>query len=153
LVEVQLYRSTATLTKAAFSGYLQKSGTAATKRFSCSVCGDEAWLTVTERGMEDYRLDQREDPERHPAAVDRLLGRRRRPAVDQSGGELPGRKLDDRRWAAAFGGRGSMTSASSAARRCSRSNALIRCLTGCRTHRDGSFSALPANILRRTGGG
>lgn len=28
--------------------------------------------------MEDYRLDQREDPERHPAAVDRLLGRRPR---------------------------------------------------------------------------
>jgi hypothetical protein len=23
-----------------------------------------------ERGMEDYRLDQREEPERHPAAVD-----------------------------------------------------------------------------------
>ncbi len=74
-----------------------------TKRFSCSECGDEAWLTVTdprtERGMEDYDLDQREDPERHPAAVDRLLGRRRqrRPAVDQSGGELPGRKVDGRR--------------------------------------------------------
>jgi hypothetical protein len=61
------------------------------------VCGDEAWLTVTdprtERGMEDYRLDQREDAERHRAAVDRLLGRRR-PAVDRSGGELPGRKVD-----------------------------------------------------------
>jgi hypothetical protein len=65
------------------------------------VCGDEAWLTVTdprtERGMEDYRLDQREDPERHPAAVDRLLGPQRRPAVDQSGGELPDRKPDARR--------------------------------------------------------
>jgi hypothetical protein len=75
-----------------------------TKRFSCSVCGDEAWLTVTdprtERGMKDYRLDQREDPVRHPAAVDRLLGRRRRrrrPVVDQTGGELPGRKVDPRR--------------------------------------------------------
>ena len=35
-----------------------------TKRFSCSVCCEEAWLTVTdprtERGMGDYRLDQRE---------------------------------------------------------------------------------------------
>jgi len=54
-----------------------------TKRFSCSVCGAAAWLTVTnpttERGMEDYRLDQLEDPERHPAAVDRLLGQRRAP--------------------------------------------------------------------------
>jgi hypothetical protein len=72
-----------------------------TKRFSCSACGEEAWLTVTdprsERGMEDYRLDQREDPERHPAAVNRLLGRRRRRVVDQAGGELPGRKVDRRR--------------------------------------------------------
>lgn len=72
-----------------------------TKRFSCSVCGAEAWLTVTnpmtERGMEDYRLDQREDPERHPAAVDRLTGRRPRRHIDSSGGELPGRKVDPRR--------------------------------------------------------
>jgi hypothetical protein len=72
-----------------------------TKHFGCSLCGDEAWLTVTdpriERGMEDYCLDQREDPERHPAAVDRLLGRRRRPVVNQTGGELPGRKVDPRR--------------------------------------------------------
>jgi hypothetical protein len=49
-----------------------------TKRFSCSVCGDEAWLTVTdprtERGMGDYRLDQREQPQpapAHPRAADR----------------------------------------------------------------------------------
>lgn len=72
-----------------------------TKRFSCSVCGAEAWLTVTnpttERGMEDYRLDQREDPQRHPAAVARLQGKPRRPTVDHSGGELPGRKVDGRR--------------------------------------------------------
>jgi hypothetical protein len=72
-----------------------------TKRFSCSMCGAEAWLTVTnpttELGMEDYRLDQREDPERHPAAVDRLLGQRQRPTVNHSGGELPGRKVDGRR--------------------------------------------------------
>ena len=51
----------------------------------------------TERGMEDYRFDQREDPERHPAAVNRLRGRRRRPVVDQTGGKLPGRKVDPRR--------------------------------------------------------
>ena len=51
-----------------------------TKRFSCSDCGDEAWLTVTdprtERGMGDYRLDQREQPERHPRTVERLTGNR-----------------------------------------------------------------------------
>ena len=55
-----------------------------TKRFSCSVCGDEAWLTVTdprtERGMGDYRLDQREQPERHPRTVERLTGNRRQSA-------------------------------------------------------------------------
>jgi hypothetical protein len=49
-----------------------------TKRFSCSVCGDEAWLTVTdprtERSMGDYRLDQRARPERHPRTVERLSG-------------------------------------------------------------------------------
>jgi hypothetical protein len=110
------------------------------------VCGDEAWLTVTdpraERGMEDYRLDQREDPERHPAAVDRLLGRRRHSVVGQGGGELPGCKVDGRRYDAAFGAGGSQ-----------RSNASIPCSTGCRTHRDGSFSAPPANVLRRTGEG
>jgi hypothetical protein len=45
-----------------------------TKRFSCSVCG-EAWLTVThphtERGMSDYRFDQREQPDgtRAPSSV------------------------------------------------------------------------------------
>ena len=64
------------------------------------MCGAEAWLTVTnpttERGMEDYRLDQREDPERHPTAVDRLFGRRWRSTVDRSGRELPGRKVDPR---------------------------------------------------------
>ena len=48
----------------------------------------------TECGLEDYRFDQRENPERHPAAVNRLLGRRRRPVIDRSGGELPGRKVD-----------------------------------------------------------
>ena len=47
--------------------------------------------------MHDYRLDEIERPERHPKAVDRLLGSRRRPIVDRSGGELPGGKVDGRR--------------------------------------------------------
>ena len=47
--------------------------------------------------MEDYRLDEIERPERHPDAADRLTGRRRRPRVDWSGGDLPGRKVDGRR--------------------------------------------------------
>jgi hypothetical protein len=72
-----------------------------TKRFSCSVCGEEAWLTVTdprtEHGMGDYRLDQRERPESHPRTVERLTGNRRQPSVDLTGGELPGRKVDGRR--------------------------------------------------------
>jgi hypothetical protein len=72
-----------------------------TKRFSCSVCGEEAWLTVTdprtELGMADFRLDQRENPERHPAAVGRRLGRGARPTINRSGGELPGRKVEGRR--------------------------------------------------------
>lgn len=46
--------------------------------------------------MEDYRLEEIEEPEHHPAAVDRLTGRRRVP-VNYSGGVLPGRKVDSRR--------------------------------------------------------
>ena len=46
------------------------------KTFSCSQCGSEAYLAVIEpikeAGMQDYRLDAIERPERHPAAVDRL---------------------------------------------------------------------------------
>jgi hypothetical protein len=72
-----------------------------TKRFSCSVCCEAAWLTVTdprtERGMGDYRLDQREQPERHPRTVERLTGDGRHPSVDLTGGELPGRKVGGRR--------------------------------------------------------
>ena len=30
---------------------------------------------IQEAGMQDYRLEQREDPGRHPSAVDRLTGR------------------------------------------------------------------------------
>jgi hypothetical protein len=46
--------------------------------------------------MEDYRLDEVERPEHHPAAVDRLTGRQRRSEADYTGGELPGRKVDPR---------------------------------------------------------
>ena len=46
------------------------------KTFSCSQCGSEAYLAVIEpikeAGMQDYRLDHRDDPRRHPSAVDRL---------------------------------------------------------------------------------
>jgi hypothetical protein len=49
------------------------------KTFSCSQCGGEAYLAVIEpikaTGMQDYRLDAIERPERHPVAVDRLTGR------------------------------------------------------------------------------
>lgn len=71
------------------------------KTFSCSQCGSEAYLAVTEpvkeAGMQDYRQDVVERPERHPAAVDRLTGRRPSRLIDRSGGELPGRKVDGRR--------------------------------------------------------
>ena len=71
------------------------------KTFSCSQCGSEAYLAVIEpikeAGMQDYRLDAIEWPGRHPAAVDRLTGRGSSAAVDYSGGELPGRKVDGRR--------------------------------------------------------
>jgi hypothetical protein len=71
------------------------------KTFSCSQCGSEAYLAViepiNEAGMQDYRLDQREDPGRHPLAVDRLTGRCRSAPVDYSCGKLPGRKIDGRR--------------------------------------------------------
>jgi hypothetical protein len=52
---------------------------------------------IKEAGMQDYRLDAIEQPERHPTAVDRRSGRRRSAPVDYSGGELPGRKVDGRR--------------------------------------------------------
>jgi hypothetical protein len=71
------------------------------KTFSCSVCGGPAWLCVveptTERGMEDYRLDERDRPVQHPATVDRP-GQIKRRRIDFSGrGEQPGRKSDSRR--------------------------------------------------------
>jgi len=71
------------------------------KTFSCSQCGSEAYLAVIEpikeAGMQDYRFDAIERPERHPAAIDRLTGRGSSAAVDHLGGELPGRKVDGRR--------------------------------------------------------
>jgi hypothetical protein len=72
-----------------------------TKTFSCSKCGAAAYVAIIEpikeTGMEDYRLDEIEAPQRHPVAVDRLTGRHRSGRVDHSGGELPGRKVDPRR--------------------------------------------------------
>ena len=72
-----------------------------TKTFSCSRCGAEAFLCeiepARETGMQDYRLDEREEPRHHPAAIDRLKDSRRAPRVDQAGGELPGRRVDPRR--------------------------------------------------------
>jgi hypothetical protein len=49
-----------------------------------------------EFGMHDHRLDEREQPERHPDAVKRLTKPPRR-TVSSTGGELPGRKMDGRR--------------------------------------------------------
>jgi hypothetical protein len=46
--------------------------------------------------MHDYRLDEREQPERHPDAVKRLTEPQRRP-ISSRGGELPGRTFDGRR--------------------------------------------------------
>ncbi len=72
-----------------------------TKTFSCSKCGAAAYVAIIEpikeTGMEDYRLDEIEAPQRHPIAVDRLTGRHRSGRVDHSGGELPGRKVDPHR--------------------------------------------------------
>ncbi len=45
--------------------------------------------------MHDYRLDEVEAPERNPAAVDRLIGRRGRTRVDYSGSEIAGGQV---RW-------------------------------------------------------
>ena len=71
-----------------------------TKTFSCSRCGAEAWLCVVEpikeTGLEDYRLDEVPDPERHPKTVKRLTAPARQP-IPHAGGELPGRKTDGRR--------------------------------------------------------
>ena len=70
------------------------------KTFSCSVCGSEAYFCLVEPtkefGMHDYRLDEREAPDRHPAATKRLT-EPPRPPISRTGGELPGRKMDGRR--------------------------------------------------------
>jgi hypothetical protein len=71
-----------------------------TKTFSCSVCGSEAYFCLVEPtkefGMHDYRLDEVEKPERHPAATKRFSEPPRR-SISSQGGELPGRKFDGRR--------------------------------------------------------
>ncbi len=71
-----------------------------TRTFSCSQCGGEACFCVVEptreRGMEDYRLDERPHPERHPAASKRLSEPSRRPPASP-GGERPGRTFKVRR--------------------------------------------------------
>ena len=71
-----------------------------TRTFSCALCGTDGALSITdpstESGMNDYRLDQREAPARHPDAARRLS----RPAprtVSSTGGELPGRNFKGRR--------------------------------------------------------
>jgi hypothetical protein len=66
--------------------------------------------------MENYRLDQRVDPEHHPAAVKRMTEPKRR-SYRPVGGELPGRKIDGRRQAAFFP-LGRIEIASSGARFC-----------------------------------
>jgi hypothetical protein len=49
-----------------------------TKTFSCCRCGTDGALAIaepnTETGMTDYRLDQVDAPEHHPAAVARFTG-------------------------------------------------------------------------------
>jgi hypothetical protein len=63
-----------------------------TRTFSCSACGSEAYFCLVEPtkefGMHDYRLDEREQPERHPDAVKRLTEPARR-IVSSRGAELP----------------------------------------------------------------
>jgi hypothetical protein len=51
---------------------------------------------IKEFGMHDYRLDEVEKAERHPAATKRLTEPPRQP-ISSRGGELPGRKIDGRR--------------------------------------------------------
>jgi hypothetical protein len=73
-----------------------------TKTFSCSACGSQAYFCLVEPtkefGMHDYRLDEREAPERHPDAIKRLTGSRQSSrSVDYSGSGLPGRNMDGRR--------------------------------------------------------
>jgi hypothetical protein len=71
-----------------------------TKTFSCSICGADGAIALEQpckdTGMKDYRLDQRVDPQHHPAAIKRMTEPKRRSYRDVSG-ELPGRKIDGRR--------------------------------------------------------
>jgi hypothetical protein len=69
------------------------------KTFSCSACGSEAYFCLVEPtkefGMHDYRLDEREQPERHPDAVKRMTEPKRR-SYRHVSGEMLGRKTDSR---------------------------------------------------------
>jgi hypothetical protein len=53
---------------------------------------------VKEQGTQDYRRDEIEVSQRHPATIDRIIGRQSSQRIDRSGGELPGRKVDGRRY-------------------------------------------------------
>ena len=52
-----------------------------------------------ETGLEDYCLDERPDPERHPKATERLTAPASH-AISHAGSELSGPKVDGRRYAA-----------------------------------------------------
>src|SRR5258708_31458317 len=68
-----------------------------TKTFSCSVCGSEAYFCLIEPtkelGMQDYWLGEREAPERHAAATNRLTEPPGRPMPSMDG-DRPGRRID-----------------------------------------------------------
>jgi hypothetical protein len=49
-----------------------------------------------EAGLEDYCLDERPDPERHPKATERLTAPASH-AISHAGSELSGPKVDGRR--------------------------------------------------------
>jgi hypothetical protein len=72
-----------------------------TRTFSFSVCGSEAYFCLveptTEFGMHDYRLDEVDKSERHPATTKRITKPSWR-LVSSTDGELPGRKMDGRRY-------------------------------------------------------
>ena len=98
-----------------------------TKTFSCSRCGAAAYLCVvnppSERGMEDYRLDELERPTHHPSAV-RRLSAADRPRINFSGrgataarrpGQSTASRSSGRRGASSTGGRGIGSAARAAA--------------------------------------
>jgi hypothetical protein len=70
-----------------------------TKTFSCSKCGAAAYIAVIEPikeyGMQDYRLDELEAPERHPKAALRLTGSRRRGTIKRQAVSCPAARSMD----------------------------------------------------------